>query len=572
MSSGVPLILSEEPVTRTLLARMKVSKPNIAVVYADAFGQVAYLGGRPLSWSEQVRSRYRTRYEVDLSDQRRIAQLDSSPLPARGDAYFFRSTVDVGFRVHDPTAVVRRHVTDALPVVYNFLIDAFRPVTRRHEIRDAQGAETELNLLFGHPVELEEGITIYRCATRLLPDHAAQQYLHSLESADRSLTVGEAEHRVAAAASRHEHELAGMAQRARLEAEERERESMSGEAIDLPGLIRAHLARHPDETSYALELLARHEQAQLVSRDINDKRSMDLFRYMIEQGMVQSADLDVLRGQALGRIQEIAAPSRPAELPAGSWDDPLPDDPAPVLSLTPEPATGAHRQPGAGSAAASAVPVYVIIDESPADPGYFDALNNGIRTLPGDLAEHPGIIDAVRLAVLGYAGDVVARMPLNTIAPETFVPPLAPRPGARLGAVFEYLRERIPADVSRLKTRELTVGRPVVYLLCATAPEDAASWPGQYQLLADRAGFPLAPNIVACGAGGAPPEVIAEIAANPQALGWVAGPGQPLGEAAARYAAFVRRSIVTLASAHVTGSHIAVWEPPEGFRPAAGPA
>jgi hypothetical protein len=289
MSSAVPLILSEEPVTRTLLARMKVSKPNIAVVYADAFGQVAYFGGRPLSWAEQVRSRYRTRYEVDLSDHRRTAQLDSSPLPSLGDVYFFRSTVDVGFRVTEPTAVVRRHVTDALPVVYNYLIDAFRPVTRRHEIGDAQGAEADLNLLFQHPVALEEGITIYRCTTRLLPDHAAQQYLHPLETADRSLAVGEAQHRVATAASRQEHELASMAQEARLHAESREHEAMAGQTIDLHGLIRAHLAKHPDETSYALELLARHEQAQLVSRDINDNRSMDLFRYMIEQGLIQAA-------------------------------------------------------------------------------------------------------------------------------------------------------------------------------------------------------------------------------------------------------------------------------------------
>src|SRR6266699_2652262 len=160
MPGTLPLILSEEPVNRGMLARMKVSKPNIAVVYADAFGRVACLDGRgrPMSWWEQVWSTYRTRYEVDLSDHRRTAQLDSSPLPSRGDTYFFRSMVDVGFRVTAPEKVVSRNVTDALAVVYNYLIDAFRPVTRRHEIKDAEGAETELNLLFLPPVELEEGI------------------------------------------------------------------------------------------------------------------------------------------------------------------------------------------------------------------------------------------------------------------------------------------------------------------------------------------------------------------------------------------------------------------------------
>ena len=51
MTSTLPLILAEEPVTRSMLTRTKVSRPNIAVVYADAFGQVAYFGGRPLSWA-----------------------------------------------------------------------------------------------------------------------------------------------------------------------------------------------------------------------------------------------------------------------------------------------------------------------------------------------------------------------------------------------------------------------------------------------------------------------------------------------------------------------------------------
>ena len=59
------------------------------------------------------------------------------------------------------------------------------------------------------------------------------------------------------------------------------------------------------------------------------------------------------------------------------------------------------------------VPVYVIFDESPADPAYFEAVNRGVRTLPADLAAHPEIIDAMRLAVLGYADKVTVRMPLT---------------------------------------------------------------------------------------------------------------------------------------------------------------
>ena len=100
MTGAVPLIVGEEPVTWRTWS--KISKPS-AVVYADAVGQLI-CPREPLNRSQ--RRKLRTRYEVDLSDHRRTAQLDNSPLPSRGDAHFFRSVVDVGFHVTDPEAVV----------------------------------------------------------------------------------------------------------------------------------------------------------------------------------------------------------------------------------------------------------------------------------------------------------------------------------------------------------------------------------------------------------------------------------------------------------------------------------
>jgi uncharacterized protein YegL len=560
MTGAVPLILSEEPVTWRSWS--KASRPHIAVVYADAVGQLIY-PREPLSWSQ--RRRLRTRYEVDLSDHRRTAHLDTSPLPSRGDAHFFRSVVDLGFHVTDPEAVVKRNVTDALAVVYSCLLSMFRPVTRGYDIRDAEEAESALNALFEEPVPLDEGITIYLCAVRLQPDQAAQEYLRLLDSAGRTLAVDKARHKVATKAARREQQLAQMAQQARLDAESRERQAMAEAPLDLEELIRAHLAKHPDETSYALELLHRHQEAQHARRDINDQRSLDLVRYMIEQGMIQSVDIELLRKQTLGRVQEIASPSRPAE-PASSWDDPLP--PGPVLRITPEADPAGEGGVTPEVDITRTVPVYVIVDESPADPAYFEAVNGGIRTLPADLAAHPDIIDAMRLGVLGYADDVAVKMPLNVVAATSFVPELTPRPGSSLGPVFEYLHGRIATDVARLKSQGLTVGRPVLYLLCATTPGDSPAWEAPLLSLTDRAGFPLAPNILACGIGPTPPEVIKTITAGPQSSGWVAEPDTPLDEAASRYTAFVRQSVVALGQAHVTGSPDAAADSPNGFVPA----
>jgi uncharacterized protein YegL len=286
---------------------------------------------------------------------------------------------------------------------------------------------------------------------------------------------------------------------------------------------------------------------------------------MIEQGMIQSVDVELLRKQTLGRVQEIASPSRSVEPPAGSWDDPLPA--GPVLRITPEADPAGQGGVAPEVDTTRTVPVYVIVDESPADPAYFEAVNDGIRTLPADLAAHPDIIDAMRLGVLGYADDVAVRMPLNVVAATSFVPELTPCPGSRLGPVFEYLHGRIATDVARLKSQGLTVGRPVLYLLCAMTPGDSPAWETPLLSLTDRTGFPLAPNILACGIGPTPPEVIKTITARPQSSGWVADPDTPLGEAASRYAAFVQQSIVALGRAHVTGSPDAAADSPNGFLP-----
>ena len=114
------------------------------------------------------------------------------------------------------------------------------------------------------------------------------------------------------------------------------------------------------------------------------------------------------------------------------------------------------------------------------------------------------------------------------------------------------------------------MGRPVIYLLCASTPADSPAWQTHYQNLTDRTGFPAAPNIVACGIGEMDPAVIKTITAHPQSTGWVADPTMPMSEAAARYAAFVRRSIAALGRAHITGSPDAIWEAPDGFRSADG--
>jgi uncharacterized protein YegL len=292
------------------------------------------------------------------------------------------------------------------------------------------------------------------------------------------------------------------------------------------------------------------------------ERALDLARYMMEQGLIQAVDVELLRRDTIHRVQQVTAPGQHSELTASSWDAPLPGDANPVLSL---PAPPAQAAPSSG--VNRPYPFYLAIDESPADNDYLDALNRGIRTLAPDLARHPEVSSAVRLAVLGYATDVAVRMPLNAIDAGTLFPPLTLRTGASLAAVLDDLRDRISDDVARLKDRGLTVARPTVYLLSAAVSRDNTAWDAALRRLTNRATFPYAPNILAFGIGAAPPEIIISIAEKPQSRGWVALPGTSLSEAAESYTAYVLESIINLGHAHVNGRQATDMPSPQRFRP-----
>lgn len=423
MTGAVPLILSQEPISKGLMARAKEPGPNVAVVYADGDGHITSADGRPLRRGELAASQYRVQYEVDLRDHRRTARLDSSPLPSSRDTYFFQSVVDVGFRVTDPAAVVRCNVTDGLTVVYGYLVNAFRRITRSFDIGEAAEAEDAINIRYRQSVTLEEGITIYHCRARLSPDEAGIIYLRSLEEANRPVLS-------------------------------------------------------------------------------------------------------------------------PAAAPAGP------------------PIQGG---PVAGVQAPAVVPVYLIIDESAADEAYFQALDDGLQELLAGLAGQPEVLAAVRLAVLGYADDVAARMPVNAVTADTMLPQLTPRPGASLAAVFAYLHSYIPRDMEWLKSRHPAVIRPTAYLLCATAPDNGPEWETGLAQILDKTAFRYAPNIVACGVAAMPARALAAIAVRPGCYVFAADPGLPLGDAVRHYTSFVQREIAAQVHAQISGKSEVSITPPERF-------
>ena len=572
MTAPLSLILSVSKVQRG--GPVRATTPDVAVVYATAAGRLGWFGGRPMTWKEQLTTPYRVRYDVDVSDHRRRGHMVSTPLPSRGDYFFFIATVDIGFRVHDPQEIVRRNIRDPLHVVYGHIADRFRPFTRLFDIEDSEHAENALvDNLRGDTV-LPEGITIFHVAPRLLPDEKASRYLQQKQDAERRLLMNRAEHEVALEEAEHRGQLAAMDKDFQLRQLRRELEELQGNNLDAVDIIRLHLARNPGDTEKAMELLAEHRKALLRHQDLYNERSTALFKMMVDKGLIQAADVEPLLERTMSQIGIVPPPApidAEAELGA-TWSDPsvleppagtVEDDPvedAEVLDDTDSP----RWTPGAGIR-----PVYLLIDESAEAQPQLDALDAGVSALLRALKATSEIAAVIRLAVLGYADHLSVRMPLSRVDANTAVPHLRGGGPASYAAMFNTLAARIDQDLDALELESPEIRQPIVFLLSASPAGD--NWMAPLHRLVDIHLHAHPPMIVACGIGGAPADLIAEIATDP-AHGFVPAAGTDTNDAIVQYWQAVMRDVVELGREVLDGREDVPIRPPEGFRVAADTA
>ncbi|MFI2714184.1 hypothetical protein ACH495_29090 [Micromonospora sp. NPDC018662] len=574
MTTPLPLILDVSPVTRGPFTVTKATTPSRAVVYATAAGELTTFDGKPMRWSQQALSPYRTRYDVDTGDHRRRAELRSTPLPSRGDVHFFVATVDVAFRVHEPREIVRRNVTDAMPIVYGAIVDRFIPITRSFGIEQSAQAEEALRQRFGGGWPLPEGITIFSLSPRLLPDEAASRYLREKVEAGRAVELNRVRHDVHVQQAMHQGQLEQMQQHHRIQAARTELSELGDRPLDPAELIRLHLARNPQDTMTAMQLFAAHEQAMLQRQDLHNQQTTELFRFLVEKDLILAADVEPMLAHTMRRLG--ATDVRPAGLSATSagWTQP------PVLgSAGPEPAgepEGGRAKPNATileqdpktrvwTPAAGVQPVYVMVDESADVAPWIGDLSNGLHTLHDALVQAADVTPAIRLAVLGFADEVASRLRMDVVTAGSQSPWLTPRGPANYANAFETLLDNIGHDIEALKAQQPHVRRPIVFFLSGSAPRDGESWTRPYQRLVDRNAHRYAPNVVACGIGAAPPALIATIATEPT-FGFVMVPDSDVHAAIAQYWRALAASVINSGRALLDGSGELTISPPAGFR------
>ncbi|MEK8143909.1 hypothetical protein NKH18_24100 [Streptomyces sp. M10(2022)] len=310
---SVPLILNNRPVHRGRLDTLPSLPPNFAVVYPLKQGGWEVETPSHRTMAKRLLYMNKLCYVVDLGDHRRTAKLTRTPLTCKDQAHRFEATIDVGFRVHDPVAVVQSNLPDVLTAIYPHLISRIRPHAAQFAIDEAFEAQARINGSLTLPIPLPEGMTLYYCHVQLEPDQAAREFVRSRTAAGRDSEMGRMKHNAVVGNTRHQQTIKGIEQDGRIEREKRERAALASVQLDFRGLVLEHLAKHPGDTEKSMDLLMRWEEARQARALDQEQRQVEMVRYMIDQGIVREVDLPGLRDGVLGPSSSVFGGMLPRE-------------------------------------------------------------------------------------------------------------------------------------------------------------------------------------------------------------------------------------------------------------------
>ncbi|MDX3455834.1 hypothetical protein PV396_28510 [Streptomyces sp. ME02-8801-2C] len=623
MTQPVSLIVNQSPVPRFAVGPTKAREPHLAVVYATASGEVVCIDGRPLTPGQQVFSRYRTRYEVDMRPQNRSAVLRNNPLVSRDGVHAFEVTLSFTFRVdgwRGAEEFVRSGLTDPLPLVHGHLISLFHGAGQRFSIEDSFGLQRHLNQLCAAPAGLPHGLLVDGCRVSVRPDSKALAFLESLIDADWKERRDSAEHVPAVGGAHRGGQLDAIKQSYEIESTKRQADAFEGMLTNSEGLIRHYLITHPGDAAGAFEMSRQLEAARMATAELQNQRALGLFQVMAEKGLIVAGDLDLLRQQLTGQVGmatgghvPLSAAAPPALPGARPWDAPAaaapaqlaaaapPQVPGPAPAQQPPPAQAhpGHPQQGqpqqgygppgqpqvyeptlvvpvqpSGSSAQGPAPaafsgaalIYLVLDES-LDRGSLDELNRGLASLHAALSGAPAVSAALRLCVLGMAAATELRLPLDTVLPSTRTPILTGRPGLSYAHAFRTLQALLRQDVALVKTQRTQVLRPIVFFLTGGTPDEGTGWRSAYAELVDQGGNSIAPHMIALGLGDAEASAVRTLATRPE-FGFMAAPHQDAASAAHSVASFLRDTIVGYGQRLGAGDPQFSLAAPDGFRAA----
>ena len=217
---------------------------------------------------ERLRRRY-WHYEVDMRHHPVVLRFS---LPAKEEAFAFTATVTLLWAVRNPVEVALLGVRDLKPVLWTFLDQTLRGISRQFGIEEVQAAEAEMRLVLDKEAgEIGFGLRLPMLAVSLRLDEDTERYLSQRIETGRAGNLAGDRHGLARQQAEHEELQAvwqGRLEQVQAEWRGRLEQAQAVHSHDLDAAQAAH--RHDLDTAQA-EQARQIEQAQAMHRLELDK-------------------------------------------------------------------------------------------------------------------------------------------------------------------------------------------------------------------------------------------------------------------------------------------------------------
>jgi uncharacterized protein YegL len=158
------------------------------------------------------------------------------------------------------------------------------------------------------------------------------------------------------------------------------------------------------------------------------------------------------------------------------------------------------------------LPVYLVIDTSGSmdegNPPLIDIANQIVPAIVEVCEAKPAVRDKLRLSLVTFASDAKVVVPLGTKDDFIPIPVLKADGGTEYSKAFRLLATEIEAGVRSLKTADVDVYRPVVFMVTDGEPTDSETARDQAFDELKNLGNGLAPHIVVFGVADASPDTL----------------------------------------------------------------
>ena len=298
---------------------------HTATVYLAnvATGQPDARLDRPPTLRERLSRRYWC-YEVDIAQHPTSLSL---ALPAAQEPYVFAVRVNLTWMVSDAVALARSGIRDIRPIIWGFLDQLLRGISRRHSIETAGLAEDDMSHCLEKKIgDIGHGLRLDLLSVNVGLDEAAEQHLTARVETKRAGELAVDGHRLHVL--RHEHAVEQAVLQGNLERQQEEHkvlleqararqdQALAAMAADhelklkaqrvqfyetaIAGgghhIVMLHLIEHPNDIKTVVDMLH-------AGRKEDYARAREILQDLLNNHLITAADAEPMREYVIGRLQ-----------------------------------------------------------------------------------------------------------------------------------------------------------------------------------------------------------------------------------------------------------------------------